>query len=157
MRPTRILTTVSVVLVACAMLRAAPKPEPPKEEFHPELLHRPQDVAPPEQIIVPRPALEARPEGSLIRTAQHQPRRIDTDELLRRKYDLYAGRKVTRSLPGAGGLVSPADVREPAALQTRQGFTLAAVAYWSFIAVCVLAALWLLAKVLRSRTHREAA
>jgi len=157
MRHVRVLVAAAAVLTACAAVHAAPKTEPPDGEFHPERLHRPQDCAPPEQIIVPRPPLEARPKGSLISTAQHQPRRVDTHELLRRKYDLYAGRQVTHSLPGAGGPVSPAAVETPAGLTPPQGLTLADVAFWSFVAVCALTALWLLAKVVRRRRRPEPA
>ncbi len=155
MKHLKILTVFAAAVFAGAAVVADQKDTSVKEEFHPELIHRPQDVAPPEHIIVPRPAVEARPKGTLLRTAQHRPRHIDTDELLRRKYDLYAGRIVTHSLPGAAGPVSRMAVQEPAKLHTTDGLNFAAIAYWSFISACTVTGLWLLAKVLCNRRRPE--
>lgn len=157
MRRLKTFIAAATALAVCAALAAGEKKKPADEDFHPELIHRPQDLAPPEQFIVPRPPVETRPKGSLLRKAHHQPRRIDTSELLRRKYALYAGEIVSHSLPTPGGPVSPLPPRQAAEFQPKNDRNFAAVAFWAVIAACATAALWFLLKVLRNRRRTETA
>ena len=154
MRPVTIPVVVAAALAACAALLADEEKKPDEEKFHAERLHRPQDTAPPKQIIVPRPPSDYRPKGSLLATAHHQPRRVDTAELHRRKLNLYAGHIVTHSLPGPGRPVSPVAVTRTPRVETREGPNFAVITYWSFIAVAAFVTLWLLAKAFQQKFLR---
>jgi hypothetical protein len=143
-----ILAAAAMMLALAARARADDAAdEPSGDDVPPGVIHRPQDVAPPELIIVPRPPSEYLAPGSLLSTARHEPRQVDTDELLRRKYDLYAGGMVTHSLPGPGGTGSPIVPGGAAEPESRR-LNPAAVTWWTFIAACMGLASWLLAKTI---------
>jgi len=156
MRHLKIIVPTVAWLVACAVLAADQQAASGEEDVPPGLLHRPQDVAPPELIVVPRDPSEYRPKGGLLSAAQHQPRRVDADELLRRKYDLYDGRVVSQSLSGPGGPVSSLPARQPTGPDAGGNRNLADIGYWSFVAVCALVASWLLTKVILYVRRRQA-
>ena len=120
------------------------------------VIHRPQDVAPPELVIVPRPPEEYLPKGSLLATGARGPRQVDLDELRRRKLDMYAGKASTDSLPLAAGAVCPvASLPVPQPVRPPQR-DLAALLYWSVVAGCLLGAAWLFLRVFLN-LHRQKA
>lgn len=153
MKISEVWVAAAVVVMMSGALAAAPDGKSFEGIVRQGLLHRPQDVAPSEQVIVPRPPEEARPKGSLLATAQHPPRRIDTEELLRRKHGFYEGHVICRSLPGAVGPVSPVAGGRPTDLAVGQGAELGTVVYWLLLAATALGALWLLIKVFLNKLH----
>jgi len=155
MRRLRTPVVVAAALMTCALLLADEEKPPEGEEFHPERLHRPQDTAPPEQVVVPRPPSAYRPKGSLLATAHHQPKRVDTDELRHRKLNLYAGHIVTRSLPAPGDPVFPLSVARAPDVETTRRPNLALIIYWLFIAAATAVTVWLLARAFQQNLRRH--
>ena len=167
MKPVVILAALLGALIFCSpAVEAARGPEPvegPVEPLRaeedappsdgvirPGQIHRPQDVAPPELVIVPRCACDYRPPGTLLATALHQAVRVDADELLRRKYDCYDGKLVNSSLPTDAGPV----LFVPAGALTENRSTddrnLAVITWWIFITGCVVTTAWLLTRTFRN-------
>jgi hypothetical protein len=141
---TRILCMAAVLATAAASFAADNAPA--EETVRPELVHRPQDQAPAELIIVPRPPEEYLPEGSLLAAGAREKRQVDLDELRRRKIEMYAGRLETRTLPSASDAPSagrPLALELPPAPQANFGV----VVFWSLVAACVAASLWLFLRV----------
>lgn len=147
MRRVGLPAVTAAMLALCGVLGADEPGESPRNVVPPDRLHRPQDVAPPELVIVPRPPSEYRPEGSLLRTAHHRPRRVDIEELHRRKLDMYAGHVIPHPLPSPSGTVSSVARAKPEALKPGQERNLAGTAWWCLVAGCAVAAFWLFGKV----------
>jgi hypothetical protein len=136
-----------VSALACPALCAEDGGGPGEAVVAPGTLHRPQDVAPQELVIVPRPPEEYLPKGSLLAAGARGPRQVDLDDLRRRMLDMYAGKPATDSLaPVDGAAVAPAPAPPPGRPRDEER-GLAALVYWSLIAGCAVSALWLLLKV----------
>ena len=149
-----------IVILVLAVCAAAPglwargdgKKRDDENELRRELIHRPQDVAPPEQVIVARPYTDYRVEGGLLRQAAHQPRRVDLDELARRKRGLYAGKTYTNRLPALGEADGVIAQQAPIVIRDgRERGSLAVIAYWTVMMACGVAAAWLLMKSVLTR------
>jgi|GEM_PF-5819256 hypothetical protein len=153
MKALSIILAAAGCLLACTVLAAEEQSPADERLVPPAVLHRPQDVAPKEQIIVPRDPMECRPKGGLLAGAQHQPRRVDMDELRKRQLGFFAGRMTTESLPLAGVPVSPPP--PPELPDVTSGTNFAEIAYWSFIAACSFIAAWLLARMVMNACRRR--
>jgi len=152
----RMLPTTMVVMLAAAAATCADGGKPsPEDEANRSRLHRPEDTAPPEQIIIPRPYTDYRAKGSMLAKARHQPKRVDVDELRRRRLDMYKGQRTSRTLPGASQSGVPHVAQTPVGVVVEDRVSTAAVAFWSFIAACVLCAAWLITRVVLSRRTAE--
>ncbi len=142
-----VLPMVAAVCLLCAPV-CADNSLPDDLRTHKGKIHRPQDTAPDEQIIIPRPAVECRPEGSLLSKAYHNPAKVDTDELHRRKKQFYAGSKINQSLTRPEGYTLMAAPRRntaaPREMDSHLGY--AEATFWALVAACALATAWLLAK-----------
>jgi len=144
----RVLPALLLLMLLSAALAGDAARVAPADMANRHRLKRPEDIAPPEQIVVPRGASEYRPEGSLLSTAEHRPQQVDLDELHRRKLKLYAGRRVSESLPRADGAQNHAEAQTTSVDVRTEGGTAAAFVFWSFISLCVLLAAWLTTRTL---------
>jgi hypothetical protein len=133
----------------CGSLAAAPDDGERAGVLPAGKLHLPQDTAPPEQVIVPRPTVEARPKGSLLAQAEAPARQIDVDELYRRKRLLYGGGGFSDSLPGTGP-EAPLARRRQGAL-TRVSSRWGQLTFWLLVSVAGLTTCVLLIKTAMSR------
>ena len=130
---------------------------PEEERVVPGTLHRPQDQAPAELVIVPRPPEEYLPPGSLLSTGVRAKRPVDLEELHRRKLSMYAGRPETRSLPSTSDAPAGPPPLVLADAPLAPGTNFGALVFWSLVSCCVVVTLWLLLRVLlalRTRTGR---
>lgn len=112
----------------------------------PAHLNRPQDYAPAEMVIVPRPPEEYLPKGSLLSGASREKRLVDVDELRRRKLAMYEGETQTSALPASSGAPTPSSPKALPATSSA-GTEYGAMAFWAFIGACALAAAGLLLHV----------
>jgi hypothetical protein len=144
----RIALILSGVLMLVFVSAALPADDggAKKDDAASGVIHRPQDVAPPDLVIVPRPASDYRPEGSLLSQAAHQPRMVDLDELARRKQAQYAGETFTGELPVPGCAAVASVPPTPMPPQDVEERGMASVFYWSVTGAMVLAAFWLTLK-----------
>jgi hypothetical protein len=120
-------------------------------EVREDLIHRPEDVAPREQVIVPRHYTEYRARGGLLRQAAHKPSQVDTAELRRRKLKMYDGGQLTVGIGETPQAPEQAAPVEAMPARDDGGFSWAAFVFWGFIGLCFSGALLLITRVIADR------
>ena len=139
-------TLALVAASACPALFAEDAAAPEEQYVPPGRVNRPQDFAPPDLVIVPRPPEEYLPQGSLLAAGAREKRQVDLDELRRRKIAMYAGRLETRTLPSDSDGPSaerPLAIDLPPAPPANLGV----VVFWSVVAACIAVSLWLFLRI----------
>jgi hypothetical protein len=152
MRSIRLAAMLGAILAAGVLRAEDNVPACGGEPGIPPKLKRPQDFAPPELVVVPRPAEEYLPKKSLLAQGVGGRRPVNAAELHRRQLAMYSGVRQTNSVPGIAGdatgpVVAPVTSLPPAE------FNWGAAAFWGSVGLMVLVALALLTRTLLSFRH----